>query len=179
VNTIDVLIKRARVAAGISWEAGEGSNKTESQEPEVRNILRDCANELERLQRELDSARHGYREYEEKYILPCFKWAKEIGYDLQEAVLQNPGHNCVELLVAHLTKKSNCSAQDLEAVKLASKAFAETIEGVREALGQESTHYLVVPGDVKELVTAVAICDSDGGCRAFKVLERLREQGRR
>ena len=70
-------------------------------------------------------------------------------------------------------------SQDLEAVKLASKAFAETIDAVREALGQEGTHYLVVPGDVKELVTAVAICDADGGCHAFKVLERLREQGRR
>ena len=119
MTALDVLVKRARIAAGISWDVGEGGNKTPSQEPEVRNILREFATTIERL------------------------------------------------------------SQDLEALKLATKAFSETIEGVREALGQESTHYLVVPGDVKELVTAVAICDSDGGCRAFKVLERLREQGRR
>ena len=119
MTALDVLATRARVAAGIAWDVGERGNKTPSQEPEVRNILRDCANAIERL------------------------------------------------------------SQDLEAVKLASKAFAETIDAVREALGQEGTHYLVVPGDVKELVTAVAICDADGGCHAFKVLERLREQGRR
>jgi hypothetical protein len=119
LSKTNVLAKRARIAAGIAWEAGNGSNETPSQEPEVRNILRECASVIERL------------------------------------------------------------TQDLEAEKRTSKAFAETVEGVREALGQESTHYLCMPGDVKELVTAVAICDADGGCHAFKVLERLREQGRR
>jgi glycosyltransferase involved in cell wall biosynthesis len=116
MTDLDVLVTRTRVAAGTAWEVGEGGNKTPSQEPEVRNILRDCANAIERL------------------------------------------------------------SQDLEAVKLASKAFAETIDGVREALGQEKTHYLVVADDVQELVQAIEACASDGGCRAKVVLERLRER---
>lgn len=55
----------------------------------------------------------------------------------------------------------------------AADEFAGTVDGVREALGQKETHYLVVAGDVKELVEAVQLCDSDGGCRAMPVLKRL------
>jgi hypothetical protein len=40
-------------------------------------------------------AEQKWQEYERDYILPCFKWADEMGFDLQEAVLKNPGHNCV------------------------------------------------------------------------------------
>lgn len=53
--------------------------------------------------------------------------------------------------------------------------FADTIDGVRGALGQEATHFLVVAGDVKDLVDAVERCADDGGCRAMTVLHRLRE----
>jgi hypothetical protein len=49
MNILDILVKRARIAAGISWETGKDSNKTEPQEPEVRNILRDCATAIESL----------------------------------------------------------------------------------------------------------------------------------
>ena len=43
------LVIRARLAAGISWngEDGGSGNKTESQEPEVRRILRACAKRIE------------------------------------------------------------------------------------------------------------------------------------
>jgi hypothetical protein len=58
----------------------------------------------------------------------------------------------------------------------AAKAFAETVDNVRAALGQEGTHYLVVADDVEELVKAVELCESDGGCRAMTVLRKLREQ---
>jgi hypothetical protein len=54
-------------------------------------------------------------------------------------------------------------------------AFAETIDNVRAALSQKETHYLVIADDVKELVEAVELCASDGGCRAMTVLRRLRE----
>jgi hypothetical protein len=113
VNPIDVLITRAKVAAGCSWNAHDGgpSNATLPQEPEVRNILRDCARTLEGLKREANN-------------------------------------------------------------------YAEVIDFVREALGQDETHYLVVADDVKELVDAVELCASDGGCRAKTVLERLRANGR-
>jgi hypothetical protein len=45
------LIARARVAAGTSWDGEDGGhgNKTESQDPEVRRILRECADALEKL----------------------------------------------------------------------------------------------------------------------------------
>lgn len=40
--------------------------------------------------------------YERDYILPTFQWATEAGFDLRAAVRDNPGHNCVELLIQHL-----------------------------------------------------------------------------
>jgi hypothetical protein len=46
-----ILVTRARVAAGCSWTGEDGGhgNKTESQEPEVRRILRECAATIEML----------------------------------------------------------------------------------------------------------------------------------
>jgi len=49
--------------------------------------------------------RKKWQEYERDYILPCFRWAKEVGVDLSELVSANPGHNCVELLVSWLVKR--------------------------------------------------------------------------
>jgi hypothetical protein len=51
MNDDEVLIARARLAAGCSWSGADGGhgNAIESQEPEVRNILRDCANRLAQL----------------------------------------------------------------------------------------------------------------------------------
>jgi hypothetical protein len=53
-------------------------------------------------------------------------------------------------------------------------AFSETLDAIREALGQKSTHHLVMAGDVLELVDAIEHCD---GCRVKVVLQRLREEG--
>ena len=86
--SVELLIKRCKIAAGCAWEVGEGGNKTEPQEPEVRNILRDCVRTLEALQKE-------------------------------------------------------------------SRAYAETVDNVREALRQRETHYLVVADDVKDVVDAL------------------------
>lgn len=38
--------------------------------------------------------------------------------------------------------------------------YGETLEAIREALGQEQTHYLVMPGDVRELRNRVAAAES-------------------
>lgn len=43
-----------------------------------------------------------WRLYEREYILPAFSFAEAIGFDLQKAVFDNPGKNCVALLVEHL-----------------------------------------------------------------------------
>jgi|HubBroStandDraft_2_1064218.scaffolds.fasta_scaffold02877_9 hypothetical protein len=107
------LVVRARVAAGTSWDGEDGGhgNRTPSQESEVRNILRDCANAIERLARSADS-------------------------------------------------------------------FVESLDNIREAIGQEETHHLVMGSDVEDLVRAVELCNSVGGdtsgCRAMLVLQKLR-----
>jgi hypothetical protein len=56
---------------------------------------------------ERNRVKDGERTYEREYVLPCFEWAKEVGYDLQQAVYDNPGHNCVELLVKWLIAQRN------------------------------------------------------------------------
>lgn len=43
-----------------------------------------------------------WQEYEAEYVLPTFEWATAIGHDLHEAVKNNPGKNCVQLLFTHL-----------------------------------------------------------------------------
>jgi hypothetical protein len=113
VKDVDILVVRARIASGTSWDGEDGGhgNRTPSQEPEVRNILRDCANAIERLARSADS-------------------------------------------------------------------FAESLDNIREALGQKETHHLVMAGDVEGLVMAVELCNSVGGdtsgCRAMSALQKLR-----
>ena len=58
----------------------------------------------------------------------------------------------------------------------AAKSFAESLDNVREAMGQEQTHHLVMADDVEELVKAVELCASDGGCRAMTVLTKLQQR---
>jgi hypothetical protein len=58
------------------------------------------------------------------------------------------------------------------------RVYADTIDAVREMLGQKSTHYLVMAGDVMELVEAIEHCNADDGCHAMEVLRRLREEGK-
>ena len=76
MNPVELLIKRCKVAAGCAWEVGEGGNKTESQEPEVRNILRDCVKMIEGLQKEsrayaetIDNVRASLRQKETHYLV--------------------------------------------------------------------------------------------------------------
>jgi len=54
----------------------------------------------------------------------------------------------------------------------AATVYAETIDNVREALGQKATHYLIIADDVRLLVDAV---EKQGG-PALEVLRELREK---
>ena len=45
---------------------------------------------IEKLTHERDAAIKIWQEYERDYILPCFRWAKELGIDLQELAYANP-----------------------------------------------------------------------------------------
>lgn len=55
----------------------------------------------------------------------------------------------------------------------AAENMASVVEGVREAIGQKNTHYMIVASDVKELVKAIEKSDSIEECRAELV--RIRE----
>lgn len=127
----------------------------------------DTADTLEKAQDRAQQAMRKWQEYERDFILPCFRWARESGIDLEKLVSDNPGKNCVELLVRRL-----------QADARAAKSFEEVIDGVREALGQRETHYLVVAQDVEELVKAVELDEraDDGGGRATVVLRNLRSR---
>lgn len=74
------------------------------------------------LEQELEFARKQNQEkwqgYERDYIHPCFKWAKEMGIDLEALVREGKG-NCVERLVktlwlrlqAHETRIMSCCSK--------------------------------------------------------------------
>ncbi len=52
--------------------------------------------------------------------------------------------------------------------------YAEALDNVREAMGLQTTHYLVLPDDVEELVKAV---ERQGGA-ALDVLRKLQKRAR-
>jgi hypothetical protein len=71
-------------------------------------------------------------------------------------------------------KETYESRTEAKVAKGEALAFSETLDAIREALGQKSNHHLVMAGDVLELVDAIEHCD---GCRVKVVLQRLREEG--
>jgi hypothetical protein len=58
------------------------------------------------VENELMFAVEKWRKYEREYILPSFTFAEAIGFDLRKAVSENPGKNCVALIVEHLAFKA-------------------------------------------------------------------------
>ena len=88
---------------------------------------------------------------------------KNIGFDL----------SCGECAAIFFTGSGGYSHDDSCTTHSAARGYAETIDNVREALGQVVTHYLIVADDVKELVEAV---EKHGG-PAAEVLQKIRERG--
>jgi len=64
----------------------------------------------------------------------------------------------------------------IEALAIDVNDLARALDGVREALGQKETHFLVIADDVKELVMAIENCEADGGCRAATTLGKIRAE---
>lgn len=60
------------------------------------------------------AGRNKWEGYERDHILPLVKWASEIGFDLQKAVLARPGKNCTELFFGHLLDKLAAVSNELE-----------------------------------------------------------------
>lgn len=59
------------------------------------------------LREDRDAASKKWQDYERDFILPCFRWARELGLDLEQMVLANPGRNCVDLLVSTLRERAS------------------------------------------------------------------------
>lgn len=63
-------------------------------------------NDLVKSVKELQVESKGHRDkwwrYEQEYILPCFDIAKARGINLEQLVKDNPGKNCVILLIEAL-----------------------------------------------------------------------------
>lgn len=70
---------------------------------QARNGCLAC--QCEELAEELAIANKKWIQYEQEYILPCFGWAQEEGIDLRQLVKDNPGKNCVRLLIEELRSK--------------------------------------------------------------------------
>lgn len=70
------------------------------------------------------------------------------------------------------TGSSGHSHDDSCATYSEARSYAETIDNVREALGQDETHYHIIADDVRDLVEAV---ERQGGA-ALEVLQKLRER---
>lgn len=68
---------------------------------EVEDILDD----LDEVTEKLSAANMKWLDYETTYILPVFRWGKELDIDVERLVRENPGSNCVELFVATLRAK--------------------------------------------------------------------------
>lgn len=66
----------------------------------------------------------------------------------------------------------------IEGLRREARGYAESLDNIRAALGQEATHHLVMADGVEELVKAMELCADDGGCRAMTVLRKLRERGK-
>ena len=78
-------------------DKGEDSNPFSSRTMDVVSYA-DARAEIERHEEK-------WQNYEQNYILPCFKWATEQGIDLHKLVRDNAGKNCIQLLVEALVAK--------------------------------------------------------------------------
>ncbi len=77
------------------------------------------------LREDRDAASKKWQDYERDFILPCFRWARELGLDLEQMVLANPGRNCVELLVSALRERASRAPIQGPAARPAARPAAE------------------------------------------------------
>jgi hypothetical protein len=92
-------------AAIASWVLPEDRKRVH----EMRDLLRE---QLAAAREQARTAERKWQEYERDYILPCFRWAKEMGFDLEKLVHERAGKNCVVLFVEEI--RSQLAARDAE-----------------------------------------------------------------
>ena len=69
-------------------------------------------------------------------------------------------------------------ANVIEGLRREAREYAESLDNIRAALGQEATHHLVMADDIRELVKAIEHDANVGGRRAFGVLHKLRKMNK-
>jgi hypothetical protein len=106
--------------------------------------------------------------YEREYILPTFRWAKAIGFDLERAVSENAGKNCVVLFFEHM--KDRAEAAEAELAEAERRALCSGVE----ALPMDAT--VIRTAKLEELKQRVAELEAEANDRTTldkKTLERL------
>lgn len=86
------------------WSGGvQPSNEKSWVSPkEIKLFSTSSDVEYDKLKRENIHNIDKWWSYEQEHILPCFKFAEKVGFDLQKAVMDNPGKNSTILLLEHL-----------------------------------------------------------------------------
>ncbi len=107
--------------------------------------------------------------------MKVFEERVEISFDDLKQACKNIGFDlsCGACAEVFFTGSSSHSHADSCATHSEARGFAETIDNVREALGQDVTHYYIIADDVKELVEAVERQEGS----ALEVLQKIRERG--
>lgn len=82
---------------------------------------------VEELKEKLAAANRKWTDYEQSYILPCFKWAEECGLDLR-ALIARGGGNAVSLLVQALMQQAQEAKEKLASAEAELSVFRDTLE---------------------------------------------------
>lgn len=83
----------------------------------VYGLASQLARQLEAASAHANHATKKWRDYEDNYILPAFRWAERENIDLPSLVSAHPGHNCVELLVTALINERDALRADNERMR--------------------------------------------------------------
>ena len=122
---------------GFNDGAGQQLAADRSKASHVGNMGADA---IESLQKKLNEADAKWRRYEKDYILPPFEWAKEVDFDLQAAVRDNAGKNCVRLLHEHmldLLAAARARITEIEQIALSRDVLLEVVGEEKAALKKE------------------------------------------
>jgi hypothetical protein len=96
-----------------------------------RSALETATADCDNWQEREEAAEKKWRYYENDFVLPMFRWARDMGFDLRKLVDDNPGKNCSELFHEEVLRRE---AKMQEDIKASAKREVDTrsIEGCLE-----------------------------------------------
>lgn len=110
---------------------------------------------------DLEAANKKWQELENNYVLPTFQWAKSLNFDLQKAVMDNPGKNCSVLFFEELLRRDRALqkalgpeqageiAKEAERVDKLERDLKQTLETVRQLSGSHGRLQVMVDDERK------------------------------